>query len=365
MKTHTALLAALLLVAPAVATGTFETISSIAFPEQYMAPDARSEAMGLAYTAVAEGPAGLWWNPATQLELRNVAVGYSRADQISDNIEFNSLAGVFEMGYLRLGAYRNALSAKDVDMGTALDPFHVAQWKSRVRAGGVALDLGRLMFGEETTLFASVGINFKSFESKWDDATHAKASDRDLGVIVGTRRFLGDSDDVHRGWVSWRLGAALVNIDRTALEFTAAKDLAIRLEQRGRVGLALEGRHGWRHGLGHALRWLLTADALKTRHEDGWSDDTLTRYGAELTLLGLVSGRVGQVEHGEGSAWNGTTYGGGLSFVPPGAIFGVRADYASVPYGQDVAAKTVIPDASRRLDRYSLAVSLKFWSPAR
>ncbi|MBC8426903.1 hypothetical protein H8E07_22540 [bacterium] len=364
MKTHTALLAALLLMAPAVATGTFETISSIAFPEQYMAPDARSEAMGLAYTAVAEGPAGLWWNPAAQLELRNVSVGYHQADQLSDGTEFTALSAAFEMGYLRLGAYQNMFSTSGA-VDDLVDPLHIAGWNSRTRAGGIALDLGRLMFGEETTLFASAGINFKSFESKWVDVTNAKASDRDLGVIVGTRQFLGDSDDVHRGWVSWRLGAALVNIDRTALEFPADKAQALRLEQRGRVGLALEGRHGWRHGLGHALRWLLTADSQKSKHDDGWSNGTLTRYGAELTLLGLVSGRLGQVEHGEGSAWNGTTYGGGLSFVPPGAFFGVRADYASVPYGQDVAVETAHPDAPRRLDRYSLAVSLKFWSPVR
>ena len=363
MKAHIAWLAALVLAAPASAQ-LFEEVGAAAFPEQFTAPDARSEAMGLAYTAVAEGSAGLWWNPAAQLELRNVQVGWHSAVQVLDSNDFTAMSAAFEMGYLRLGAYQSMFES---DLPGAIDdPFHVSNVKSRTRAGGIAIDLGRLIFGVETGIFASAGINFKSSEMKWDDAVQAKANDRDLGIIVGTRRFLGDSDDVHRGWVSWRLGAALVNTDRAWIEFPGEDDSSsLRLLQRGRVGLALEGRHGWRHDLGHALRWLLTADARKTKGGDGWKDDTLMRYGAELTLLGLVSGRVGRVEYGAGSPINGTTYGGGLSYVPPGAFFGLRADYASVPHEGVAGLKTTLPAEPQRLDRYSLSVSLKFWSAVR
>ncbi len=352
MKPFLILVVAVLIAAPASAADEYEAIFTNYFPVQYIAPDARSEGLGMAFTAVAEGPAGLYWNPATQLEGRTVTVGYHMADQLLDDVKFSTLSAAVEVGYLRLGGWQSELSWDDLDA-----------FKSLVRAGGIAMDVGRLIFGEETTLFASAGINFKKFETSWDGETKAQATDKDLGLIVGTRLFLGDSDDVHRGWVGWRLGCVLANVDEAVIESPdtqSGKAASSHLQQYGRVGLAIEGRHGWHHRLGHPLRWLITADWQKSKLADGWSDETLNRYGAEVILLGLVSGRVGQVDWSEDSVMNGTTYGGGLIFAPQGGRFGFRGDYASVPYAPSIKAMISGFDETQRLARYSAAVWLDF-----
>ncbi len=360
MKSNVILIILALACVSAAGADDSEHIFADPFIEQAYAPDARGEGMGMAFTAVAEGPAGLFWNPATQLEGHTVAVGYHRADQILDDLEFTALSAAIEIGYLRLGVYQNEL-AWDITINTS-SLGNVSNFRSRVRSGGLAIDLGRLIFGDETTLFASVGVNFKSLESNWNDRTFSKASDKDAGIMLGTRHFLGDTDDVHRGWIGWRVGGVLTNTDRAEIEndWSAVEDKIdpLKLRQRGRAGLVLEGRHGWHYRLGYSLRWLITADWEKTNLDDGWSDSTVKRYGAELTLLGLVSGRVGQVDLGEGSYNNGTTYGAGLRFSPQGSRVGLRGDWASVPY--EPTEELGSPFVTQRLDRYSAAVWLSF-----
>jgi len=360
MKSSVIQIILILVFVSAACANEFERIFLDSFIAQAYAPDARGEGMGTAFTAVAEGPAGLFWNPATQLEGYTVVVGCHRADQVIDSHEFTALSAAFEIGYLRLGVYQNELAwdvTIDMSYRKAMNDF-----KSRVRAAGLAIDVGRLIFGDETTVFASIGVNFKSLDTKWNNETFAEASDKDAGFILGTRHFLGDTDDVHRGWVGWRLGGVLTNTDRAEVEinWAAIEDKVdpITLIQRGRVGLALEGRHGWHHRLGHRLRWLITADWEKVNFDDGWSDTTVNRYGAELTLLGLVSGRVGQVDRGEGHTRNGTTHGTGLRVFPQGSRIGIRADWASVPY--ELTGDLGSPFVKKRLDRYSAAVWLDF-----
>ncbi|MBC8426131.1 hypothetical protein H8E07_18615 [bacterium] len=360
MKSNVVLVVLVLVLVSVACADEFERIYSDSFIGQAYAPDARSEGMGMAFTAVAEGPAGLFWNPATQLEGHTVAVGYHRADHIIDTLEFSAIGAAVEIGYLRLGVYQNELTW-DTVINTSYRKT-MSDYRSHVRVAGLAIDVGRLIFGEETTVFASAGVNFKSFESKWDNETFAKASDKDAGFMLGTRLFLGDTDDVHRGWVGWRLGGVLTNTDRAEVEvnWAAIEDKAdpLFVLQRGRVGLALEGRHGWHYSLGHRLRWLITADWEKGRLDDGWSDATVNRYGAELMLLGLVAGRVGQVDWGEGNYKNGMTYGAGLRFSPQGSHFGVSADWASVPY--EPTEYLGSPFVKQRLDRYSAAAWLDF-----
>ncbi len=360
MKSSVVLILMAMVLVSAACADEYERIYSDSFTGQAYAPDARSEGMGMAFTAVAEGPAGLFWNPATQLEGHTVAVGYHQADQFIDDLKFSALGAAVEIGYLRLGAYQNELAwdttTDTFDQGT-LEDFRI-----HARAVGLAIDLGRLIFGDETTLFASLGVNFKTLESSWENETFAKASDKDAGFMFGTRFFLGDSDDVHRGWVGWRLGGVLTNTDRAEVEIDwtviETKSAPLTLMQRGRAGFALEGRHGWHHGQGHRLRWLITADREKGRLDNEWSNSTVNRYGAELTMFGLVSGRVGQVDWGEGHVKNGITYGAGLRLFPQIGRFGVRADWASVPYDPDL--KSSDPIVKKRLDRYSAAVSLDF-----
>ena len=146
MKTNAVLIVVALLAVSATAADEFEAIGSNYFFEQYMAPDARSEGLGMAFTAVAEGPAGLYWNPATQLEGRTVAVGYHTADQLLDDLKFTTLSAAVEVGYLRLGGWQSELSLDDIIIRTAYPPpdDFVTDFKSRVRAGGIALDVGRL-----------------------------------------------------------------------------------------------------------------------------------------------------------------------------------------------------------------------------
>jgi len=340
---------AVLMCAAMAGADTFETVGMFMSD---MAPDARSEGMGQAFTAVAEGPAGQYWNPAAPIQGRTVTVGYHNADQTPEyltdvstfDLTYTALSAAAEVGFLRLGAWQRKLVLNDFTARTAYQPdgeFIVDPWY-RFRAAGASLDLGRLLFGEESTVLASAGVNFKRFETGSNGETTFETDDKDLGAMVGSRHYLGDSDDVHRGWVSWRVGGVLVNADE-----------AETLEQSGRVGVAVEGRHGWTYWLGHRIRWLLTADWQKTKEGQDWSDETLARYGAELTM-GLVSGRVGRID-ASGMSADGTTYGGGLVFASPRTPFGFRGDYASVP----LAAADGLWEA-QRLARYSAAVWVNF-----
>ena len=335
---------------PVSAADDFEPVLTEIFESQHYRPDARSLGMGSAFSAVAEGPAGLWWNPAAVREGHSLSGGYVKSDLITDNLERVAYAASVELGYFRFGATQaeltNDLSIGMLDIeGTLSECYQTA---------GASLDVSSLLAGRSVPLILSVGANYKWFE-KTNDSTlgldEYKLEDYDVGAIVGWKSKIRDVES-GQDWWGWRFGGVLTNVDKAEI-VSESNLLTRRLSSWLRVGAAIEGRHGWTDRMGHLVRWVVSAEQESEIDPIDDDEKTMQRYGAEVTIFGMFSARIGWDDRGEGSPYGGLTHGGSLQADPTDGWLGFRLDYASVEVDSDLSE-------AETLEQFGAAVWLKF-----
>jgi len=355
MYRHLLVVICLLSLAGSARAVVFDLGGLEAFSVQNHVPDARSLGLGGAFTATAEGSAGAWWNPATPRQGRFASGGYLfQADAVLDDMEFEAHHGAVELGYLKLSALQaETETPHDMPWNPDYDTFY----RQRLRQVGLSLDLAYVLIGEDTPLTLVVGANYKWLEEEWDPVSGDvpdQLEDMDFGVLLGWKSTLrrgGNGCD----WWGWRLGAALLNADEARLG-SETGSFGRALHRKLRVGLALEGRHGWTDRMGHPLRWLISAETTESMaSDDGPSapDGGWYRAGAELTLFDMIAGRIGYGQAGDDDPYGGTTYGASVIFDPRDLFLGLRLDYASRPIerpGEEVD----------RFDQWSASAWLKF-----
>ncbi len=323
-------------------------------------PDARSRGMGMAFTALAEGPSACFWNPGALGLLDGLylsPVSYAEiAPHFLDNAYLiagglaagsGGWGGGVNINYLSLG--------QDIlfdESGELIDDFRA--WEYEALLGG-GVDLFRLISGERRNIGLGLGMNLSMVHQKlgeqfWlhsfsDSLSGATAFNLDAGLLGAVRIPLATSTQPPNttdqagdfaDYVSIRFGLAMQNLLNKEIRPKGSSDGEL-MEQRMRIGIAAEAALFTLPSvsyLGPLFRGTLSADVDKSATYS--SEHPIVRVGAEAGLFHLIALRLGYINDKSGDIKD-KTYGVGLGVDlrtgPPGSSgsIGGRIDFASVP----------------------------------
>jgi hypothetical protein len=358
-----------LAVAVAVMLSTVTVPGALAVIGQELAPDARSQGLGRAFTALAEGPAATWWNPAALGLQRGVHINpYSRVQlvpSLSDDIYFHSYGGTAEVGPVGVGFHLSNL-----DYGThvvrdfAGNVIGEAHTYDRSYHIGVGTEMIALLRDGPSPLRVGVGgavkiVNEQQLGSSGggDLEQQSTTFDVDLSALASYALPLSDVEGAMRPALDLRGGLMVANVFNRDQEFeTLGEDpLVRRLHLSGAVGFHLSGFGPFARAFDAALcveRVSYSGNGSETIQQ--MDNDTSTSVGMEVELLGLVSARtghlddIGDIQSIEDWAW-GFGVGGDFLLTRPGRLGG-RFDYAKIPQ---------VPDLPR-IEQYSVSIWLEF-----
>lgn len=299
-RAHLLALVSLLLVVPPASA-----YSSNPFVQDVV-PDARAEGMGRAFTAIADGPSGIWWNPgglglqrgwgATPFSTQ--IVGHPSRDADKATLRFYGLAG----------------RVRRIGIAT-----HFGRWEYEAGAWprvsdsslllGFGVDLVELRRGEaDPRLQWGVGAALRRNSihvsaGTWPDgerhgALDEDAWDLDLGTVARLAQPI-------LGLPSFPISPAAQGVDSSFLAGRFGLKIQNSLDRRIgpgdspmgrvlRVGFGLEGGFIATPPLGHLLHALATFDIEKSFTEEEVPRNL--KYGFEAVLLGIFAYRYGELD---------------------------------------------------------------------
>jgi hypothetical protein len=308
---------------------------------QQLPPDAASIGMGAAYTALAEGVAAAYWNPAglalgaesPSVWLRPVAFLRLLPD-FSDHIYLYTGGGAFHARSFGFGFNVNRIHYGDqVDA----DGRGGSNTEQTVQVGG-GLDVARAFFpgmlGIPVTpstaldVHVALGANIKLFTGTFGAAllrpSSGSAHDFDLSSLVVARFHAARPTD--GDWQARvRAGVVLSNVLDHEIAFgDLERD---PLGRSVRAGLAAEAASSSLPGLGPMLAARTSLDLQS--YFGRVRDRPVYSYGFELEALGILAIRAGHDGHPRDTA-----IGFGIA-TPPGRRFRLRIDAANLPVSDD------------------------------
>lgn len=338
--------------APASAQGTAGAAS------QLIVPNARAQGMGRAFTAIAEGPSAAWWNPgalAFPRLLSGSPFSISKlVPDLADDVWFYSVGGAVQFpgigaglgGHLSYLTYGESVATNQE--GDELGTFR--SWEYMLLMGG-ALDIGRYLFGSEN-VYWGVGGNVKFFKVRLapssingvplldGESGSGTAGDGDLGTLVVVR-FPLDVDEPESpagpSYFGIRGGYTLKNVLDQEIAYID-EDQADPLGRRAIVGLAFEAAYLQFPPFGHAVKGVFSvqSDGFLFKIHEG--ERAIHSLGAEVSILGIVTPRIGYIYDEDGDIKD-FTLGLGLGVDLWDVFthrFGGRFDIARVPQAEEL-----------------------------
>jgi hypothetical protein len=312
---------------------------------QSLIPDARSQAMGRAFTAVAEGPAANWWNPG--------ALGLNRSMSFQPYSAVQLVPGLADDVWLH--AYGATVQAPSRGLGFGVHVNHVSYGKrvftdfngdvigeaeprdyviligfGSTLAGSIAEDSERFRWG--------VGTNFKIFDADFGPTSSGQSIegnswDIDVGTLLAYRLPLGEQ--VLSPHLNFRSGLVVLNLLDRGITFDAF-DESDPLLRRLRIGGAIElnvppvppvDRFD------HLMRMIIAADQLSFHGGDS-EYDAERYYGMEMSVMSLIAIRTGRTISPDSDDFSSSFWGWGVGTdlrVGDLSRIGGRVDFASVP----------------------------------
>jgi|CXWL01.1.fsa_nt_gi hypothetical protein len=331
-------LAVLLRCSAAGAAGSDSGAISQRFP-----PDARSRGMGDAFTALAEGPAAVWWNPAaltTGPELAVEPLGYSRlVPDLADDVWIYYFSATGRRNAIGAGANLNYLSYGESQNLSGFGGVSEAR-ESALRLGA-GVDLLRLLDPGNDRFHAALGASWNRFDVSipptlvlGGSGGTASAWDMDLGALLALRLPVGHrTGSLHPSAVVLRAGSVFGNILDHELDFDGVRPDPVGKTIRSGLAAGFDlGDSPW----GYALCIRVAADRTSF---DGKASGSLpvNNFGYEFKFLELISLRRGRVEDRSGAIedWG---YGLGLGHEFHNVLglrtFGFQLDYARIPQAE-------------------------------
>lgn len=314
---------------------------------QRFPPDAQSRGMGDAFTALAEGPAAAWWNPAalaTGPELAVAPFGYSKLlPHLADDVSMYSFSAAGRRSAFGAGFNLNYLNYGEGDAIPGSTAYHETTMHL---AGGI--DFLRLWMPAEQRFGLSAGASLKrmtdnDFAALLSTGGEASATawDMDLGVLGAVRLPFGaGADSLRPSAFVARAGSVWVNALDSELQHA---DRSVPVGQSVRSGLALGVDLFDKLTYGYVLRLRAASDLTAfTGQASARTDET--NFGVEATLFELVSVRTGYVDRPDftpaysGGDVKGSSIGFGFGRDFPEALglrtFGFQFDWAQIPQAE-------------------------------
>jgi hypothetical protein len=349
--------------------------AAIAHPTDSFPPDARPEGMAGAFTAVADGPFAIWWNPA--------GLGLTQPLSFTpfSRTEFEPLIGQSPYGYafgasghwghFGLGFALTSIgggldsdgagftSGRGILLGGGVDLMHymVPWWRGlRFCVGATVKHLSELSGrgygttcqGIPSAWNVDLGalLSYRLSHSQGGVELEREAPERPLVINRNRRKFvpLRRTDD--SAYAGLRAGLLLRNLLDHSVSCVQG-ELYQPMHPALRIGAAIEGGLQVIHPFGPLLTGIVSLEEeIVHRREDPLDQTarrnfTVTRAGAEAGVLGILAARAGRV-HDPGREVDGWSWGAGLGldlWNPGGSLgqLGARLDFASLPEVEDYA----------------------------
>jgi hypothetical protein len=298
----------------AVGAEIFERVGTVAASYLTIEPDPRGEAFGGAYAALADGPSGVYWNPAG-LAFGAAAEFVDQGFLISEikwfgGMDISFLAGSVDLGFLLGRPWIGTLcywdTRVDYEQGQSMEFEYDVDMSDK--AYGIA-------YAHRLRADLAVGLTYKHIESEFSD-WEGKGTGWDFGVAY--RRTLYLSYDLRA-----RMGAAagvrnLGSADPFLMD-TGDRDLP----RRTYLGFAPT----LRYMLG--ARWPFEVTLSGELQYDDPMERWIRMGGIEVVLLDLIAVRYGRY-HADRATREGTV---GLGVKARyGDYLGLRFDYSKTEY---------------------------------
>jgi len=292
--------------------------SDVGVVSQLMPPDARSQGMGSAYTAIAEGPYASYWNPAALGLQEGLWGGWGTAQLVPDLADDKWLRSKhisFSWKGLGVGFNRNYL-----DYGTSYitgdTPDDPIEYDSYEYSQTIGFGLNLLdVIGNNENFDLALGVNFKQFKVDvappviLDFSTAVTASDIDIGFLVsGIKRFpnmdivgvsWGEASSDHTTSISLRGGLVYKNTRRSPLRYTEIEqEHSAPLGYFRHSGIAIEATLQRIPPFPHIVRLIYSQDWEDMLEPEIGPD--IGHKGIEIDLLGVLSYRWGYIDDPDG-----------------------------------------------------------------
>lgn len=310
---------------------------------QDIVPDARSQGMGRAFTAVAQGPWTAWWNPGALPLQRDLSVGYSYAQLVPGrgrDVWIRSAAAARARNGIGCGVHFARL---DYGKFTVTGPLgnetgQVEPYETAIHlAAGV--DLGRLIAGPTSPVAFGIGAAVKrlhldygrigGIESEVDVV--ATAHDVDVGLLAQWRVPIRSAGE-EVGRVTASGGLHLRNQLGHEFEFEGT-DQPGRLGHFRRWGTSVAVGFG-RHAKFGTLAELTVAYDYAPRPGSLRRGREIRNFGLEVGVLRMLYYRYGKITDRTGDIVDDTrSFGFGPDVFLDGNLKSLRLryDYASIP----------------------------------
>jgi hypothetical protein len=301
-------------------------------------PDARSIGLGRAYTAIAEGPSGVWWNPGALGMPRSWEATFytdvGRRAWIGGDLDVYAVAGPVRDVGLALHVVR--VGEEDRGFGVRKKPDLLVQ-------GGAGIEIAQRMgLADPRFVRWGVGGSLKLYRIGFEDddepgsryRDHATDFDADAGSLLSIRVPLGSGADSELFPASGSPAVPFAGLRAGAIVRNAlGHEIDLReggggfpLGTDARGGVAIEAGSAPLAPLGPMIAGTFSADLAGITEIR--ESNPMRSVGFELRLLDILSLRYGEMHSGE---WKGITRGIGLQAGLPGRG-GVRLDWAQLPF---------------------------------
>jgi hypothetical protein len=337
----------------------FAEAAVVGASSQLLEPDARSQGMGSAYTAIAEGPYASYWNPAALGLQEGLWGGWGTAQLIPDLADDKWLRSKhlsFSWSGLGIGFNRNYF-----DYGTSYitgdNPDEPIEYDSYEYSQTFGFGLNLLDVIRKSENFdLAIGVNYKQFKIDvappviLDFSTVVTASDIDIGFLVsGTKRFpnmdiigvsWGETSNDHTTSISIRGGLVYKNTRRSPLRYAEIdQEHSDPLGYFRHSGIALEATLQRIPPFPHVVRLIYSQDWEDMLEPEIGPD--IGHKGFEIDFLGVLAFRRGYIDDPDGDITDSTS-GWGLGFdieIDNRYIdrISARYDSADVPQASDLA----------------------------
>jgi hypothetical protein len=261
-------------------------------------PDARGAALGRAFTAVAEGPGAVWWNPGGLGLVRGwwvvpLSGTPSRSPFGQSEFRVNGVCGrigrqALAVQYARWKAvyeYDSPISESALTIGYGVDLVEIIRKEQGSRLQwGVGGSAKRLTW-------SAANVSSPSLKD-------LSAYDVDLGTLARLERplaglpvlsIVGGVSAPRPSFMAGRLGLMV----RNALDQRMGPNRA-PLGREVRAGLGVESGLIATPPFGHLLRMLATVELDRSLTEESVPGNV--NYGVEVMLLGILTWRYGQFD---------------------------------------------------------------------
>jgi len=166
----------------------FEKVGVTSFQFLKVIPDARSTAMGEAYTSIANGADGLYWNPAAMMRSHALSINISQVDYIFDTKHFGTSISYafnqFALGFTFSGVDYGEIEVTDVNhLGFLPDgTYNPGVTGETIQPGAFVVGIGG---AQRLTNKFTYGINMKYVQEDMEVAQKSLLM-WDMGILFET-----------------------------------------------------------------------------------------------------------------------------------------------------------------------------------